>query len=61
MHFSSTVALSFIHYVIESVGLSTVTLLVCLINALDLHVSIAKLYVKKHLNLTDLLDMAFIV
>ena len=36
--------------VIESVGLSAVTLLVCLINALQV-VSLAKLYVIKNLNL----------
>ena len=42
--FSSTVALSFFHYVIRFVGLSAVTLLICLINALPV-VSLAKLYV----------------
>ena len=49
---SSAVALSFFYYVIEFVGLSAVTLHVCLKNALDLHVvSIAKLYVIMNLNL----------
>ena len=52
MYFSSTVALSFFYYVIKFVGESAETLLVCLINILDLHVvSIAKLYVIKNLNL----------
>ena len=52
VYFSSTVVLSFIYYIIRFVGISAVTLLVCLINVLDLHVvSIAKLYVIKNLNL----------
>ena len=52
VYFHSTGALSFFNNVIESVGLSAVTLLLCLINALGLHVvSIAKLYVIKNLNL----------
>ena len=51
MYFSSIVALSLFHYVIKFVGVSAVTILVCLINVLDLHVvSIAKLYVIKNLN-----------
>ena len=50
MYFSSTVVLSFFYYIIRFVGVSAVTLLVCLINVLDLHVvSIAKLYVIKNL------------
>ena len=44
LRISSTVALSFFHYVIRFVGLSAVTLLICLINALPV-VSLAKLYV----------------
>ena len=54
MYFSSTVALSFFYYVIKFVGESAETLLVCLINVLDLHVvTIAKLYVIKNLNLNS--------
>ena len=50
VYFSSTVALSFFYYIIRFVGVSAVTLLVCLINVLDLQVvSIAKLYVIKNL------------
>ena len=46
MYLSSTVALSFFYYIIRFVGVSAVTLLVCLINVPDLHVvSIAKRYV----------------
>ena len=49
----STVVLSFFYYIIKFV-VSAVTLLVCLINVLDLHVvSIAKLYVIKNLNLNS--------
>ena len=52
MYQSPTVALSFFYYIIRFVGVSAVTLLVCLINVPDLHVvSIAKLYVIKNLNL----------
>ena len=52
MYLSPTVALSFFYYIIRFVGVSAVTLLVCLINVPDLHVvSIAKLYVIKNLNL----------
>ena len=54
MYQSPTVALSFFYYIIRFVGVSAVTLLVCLINGPDLHVvSIAKLYVIKNLNLSD--------
>ena len=52
VYFSSTVALSFFYCVIRFVGVSALTLLVCLMNVLDLHVvSIAKLYPIKNLNL----------
>ena len=50
-YLSPTVALSFFYYIIRFVGVSAVTLLVCLINVPDLHVvSIAKLYVIKNNN-----------
>ena len=52
MYQSPTVALSFFYFIIRFVGVSAVTLLVCLINGPDLHVvGIAKLYVIKNLNL----------
>ena len=51
MYFSSTVALSFFYQVFKFVGVSAETLLVYLINVLDLHVVIiAKLYVTNNLN-----------
>ena len=51
---------SFFYYIIRFVGVSAVTLLVCLINVPNLHVvSIAKLYVIKNLNLNLNLEVEF--